>query len=652
MKSFPIRAFAGALLIAGITARPTATAQPTSGPSSSADAPTSSKAPGSSLPKLDLLGLGEEESKIIGKAYTTAQEKPSDPEAVGEVGILCQRYSKISAGIQFLELAAKLAPRDMKWQYYLGLALEESFEFSRALEAYRAANRIDPTYAPVMLRMADLLREKEPAEAMAVYRKAAEHSPRDARAYFGMGECARLQKQTEEAIKHYQQALEYAPKFAKAHGELARLLAAKGDRAAAGIHSDAEKRGREPPIVKDPLYIWMMSIGATPEFLLDVAGQLIDLGENELAVRVVGELQKHSGYQDQANKLLGRMFYTRQDMEQAVKYFADYVGQFGGDIEARELYAAALTELKRYDDAAKQYEYILKNKPDDLDTWVQAGIVALLRRDSNASHYFDKVLRQKRRHAGACVGVLVALLVSGDFDTAQKIYANALRPFPSPEAFDPEVNSKLLLVLGTRREDALMPIAPDIFVKFGDLLAKNNYPQSAERYRDPLGTIAGAAERAAAKGDFAQAFQLIQHSIDCDEGGVIRGAVSRVVQAIYRNSADSCSQFFRDNDRVAQKDATLANMLAWVRATSAEAAIRDGKEAIRLASIADKATGHKNPEVLDTLAAAYAESGDFDRAVQILQEALQLKATTASNGRTARLRQRLEMYEKKTACRN
>ncbi len=69
-------------------------------------------------------------------------------------------------------------------------------------------------------------------------------------------------------------------------------------------------------------------------------------------------------------------------------------------------------------------------------------------------------------------------------------------------------------------------------------------------------------------------------------------------------------------------DPMTMNNLAWMLATCPDRAYRNGARAVELATRACEVTDHGVPPMLDSLAAAYAEAGQFDRAVRTLEKAL------------------------------
>ena len=86
------------------------------------------------------------------------------------------------------------------------------------------------------------------------------------------------------------------------------------------------------------------------------------------------------------------------------------------------------------------------------------------------------------------------------------------------------------------------------------------------------------------------------------------------------------------------------NNLAWLRATHPDPTYRDGKAAVALAQRACQSTGHQEPLFLGTLAAAYAEAGQFADAVATAEKARSIAAANGQAALAARNQQLLDLY--------
>jgi twitching motility protein PilT len=94
------------------------------------------------------------------------------------------------------------------------------------------------------------------------------------------------------------------------------------------------------------------------------------------------------------------------------------------------------------------------------------------------------------------------------------------------------------------------------------------------------------------------------------------------------------------------EDTGSLNDLAWLLATCPLDGIRNGKEALRMAERARDLTHGLEPAVLDTLGAAYAEAGRFNRAIECARKAVEIATAQNATALVGALNQRLKEYAK------
>ncbi len=153
--------------------------------------------------------------------------------------------------------------------------------------------------------------------------------------------------------------------------------------------------------------------------------------------------------------------------------------------------------------------------------------------------------------------------------------------------------------------EELLKIAPDnvgLLMQMGLLYTVAKQPRKAiERYTAVLDKF---------KDDDKERYSVIRSRGDAYLGvGKHSEAIADFEQAI----------------KIKPRDSGLLNNLAWVLATSPDEKLRDGKRAIELAKGACEETEYKAPHILSTLAAAYAEAGEWDEAQKTIDTALELK---------------------------
>ncbi len=134
---------------------------------------------------------------------------------------------------------------------------------------------------------------------------------------------------------------------------------------------------------------------------------------------------------------------------------------------------------------------------------------------------------------------------------------------------------------------------------------------------------------------FMQAFALNpNHQRIRTKIGIALSAIGKTGDAIEYYQ----EQLERDAD-----DPVALNNLAWIRATHRDAKYRDARAAVQLAEQARASFGEEYI-VLDTLAAAYAEAGEYDKAVDVAQLALEVSRKTGNSRFENEAKDHLRLY--------
>ena len=108
---------------------------------------------------------------------------------------------------------------------------------------------------------------------------------------------------------------------------------------------------------------------------------------------------------------------------------------------------------------------------------------------------------------------------------------------------------------------------------------------------------------------------------------------------------ESAIKLYREALRRDPQNIVAKNNLAWLLSTHQDDSIRNASEAVSLAEQVVKTTKLSNPSFLDTLAAAYAESEDFEKAQKAARRAQSLCLTRGQLEMARTIQQRLELYQ-------
>jgi len=278
---------------------------------------------------------------------------------------------------------------------------------------------------------------------------------------------------------------------------------------------------------------------------------------------------------------------------------------------------------------------------------------------AEAIKHYQEALAINPNYSEVINNLGTALLNQGRLDEAAKYYHRALEIYPDfAEAYN---NLGILLTKQGQTVEAieqyrkaieLNPSRAEFYNNLGNLLSKQGRTDEAiEQFQKALEVAPdnakvrfNLANILTAKGRWDEVIEQYQQALKQMPDSIHAHYQLGLALQSRSKFAAAITQFQKVLE-LDPKHVTARNNLAWLLATCPENSLRDGKKAAELAQQAVQLSGGKSPEILDTLAAAYAEAGRFPEAVATAQRALDLSAVQNNKPLAEVIQNQLKLYE-------
>jgi len=494
-------------------------------------------------------------------------------------------FSLILVFLFLMSIASKLSPVQSSVYFVKGNAWYGKGEYDKAIADYDQAIRLNPKYAWAYHNRGYAWYGKgEYDKAIADYDKAIALDGKLAMAYNDRGRAWYAKQEYDKAIADYAKAIELDPKNTWPYNNRGLIWYAKQeyDKAIADYDQAIRLDPKNDAAYHNRGDAWRAT-GAYDKAIADY-DQAIRLdpkyapsyNNRGLAWYATGAYDKAIADYDQAIRLdpkYAKAYDNRGDAWRAKTEYDKAIADYSEAIRLDPTYATAYNDRgrawddkKEYDRAIADYDQAIRLDPKDTWPYNNRGLIWYAKQEyDKAIADYDQAIRLDPKNA--------------------KAYINRGRAWYAKQAYDKAIAD---------------------YAKAIELDPKNTWPYNNRGLRGLIWYATGAYDKAIA--DYDQAIRLDPKNATAYNN---RGDAWAAKQEYDKAIAD-----YDQAIRLDPKNATAYNNRAWLRATCPNERYRDGKRAVESATRACELTDWKEAYLLDTLAAAYAECGDFAHAIE------------------------------------
>jgi tetratricopeptide (TPR) repeat protein len=170
------------------------------------------------------IGFWKDSETLFGRAIAVTRDNYL---ALNNLGFYLSKQGRIGEAMDMYRAALAIDPSYADAHNNLGHALEQRKAFGEALEHYYAALRLDPELVEAHNNLGNALSETGKVdEAIEEYRIVLEREPEHPEAHNNLGIALAHKGRLEEAVEHFRDALRFRARYAGAHSNLGNAYAA------------------------------------------------------------------------------------------------------------------------------------------------------------------------------------------------------------------------------------------------------------------------------------------------------------------------------------------------------------------------------------------------------------------------------------------